>query len=296
MTAPPRLFDRRLLRLRRERAVLTQDDADFLIEEMVERLVERLDEIQRPFTRILVLGSHAGRLAMRVRARDPSAVVVETDTVPRQLGPHGLRVVCDEEALPFAGQCFDAVLSCGILHWVDDLPGTLAQIMACLRPDGLLLAALPGGGTLGELRDALLAAEMEVEGGASPRVAPFIDVRDAGGLLQRAHFALPMVDRDRIDVAYGSPLALMRDLRAMGESTVVRERRPGPIRRATLARACAIYAERFGDADGRVRATFEILFLTAWKPAPDQPQPARRGSGRVDLARMFGIPTEPPSG
>ena len=296
MSAPPQLFDRRLLRLRRLRAVRTQDDAAFLIDTLVERLVERLDEIKRSFARILVLGSHGGRLAARVRAQAPHAVVVETDPVRPQLGQAGLRVVCDEEALPFGGAAFDAVMSCGVLHWVNDLPGTLAQVAACLRPDGLLLAAMPGGGTLGELREALLAAETEVEGGASPRVAPFVDVRDAGALLQRAGFALPMVDRDRIDVAYGSPLTLLRDLRAMGQGTVLRDRRPGPLRRATLARACALYAERFGDDAGRVRATFDILFLTAWKPAADQPQPARRGSGKVDLARMFGLPKEPEAG
>jgi hypothetical protein len=180
-----------------------------------------------------------------------------------------------------------------LLHWVNDLPGTLVQLRSCLAADGLLLLALPGGETLFELRQSLMAAELECEGGASPRVSPFTDVRDAGSLLQRAGFALPVVDVDRITVSYADPLRLMRELGRMGESNALIERRPGPLRRLTLLRACEIYRERFGDAAGRVPATFDILFLTAWKPHPGQPKPLARGSGRISLAEALGVPPKP---
>ena len=203
-------------------------------------------------------------------------------------GCPGQRVVADEEALPFGADRFDLATSVQLLHWVNDLPGTLAQLRYTLRPDGLLLLALPGGETLAELRAALLDAELEVEGGAGPRVSPFLDVRDAGALLQRAGFALPVVDVDRLRVSYPDPLALLRDLRAMGETNALVERRKG-LRRETLARALSLYAERHGEgADGRVTATFDIVFLTAWKPHPSQQRPLRRGSGQVDLAQALG--------
>jgi SAM-dependent methyltransferase len=196
--------------------------------------------------------------------------------------------------LPFGEGRFDAVLSGMQLHWVNDLPGTLVQLNRALVPDGLLLLALPGGETLIELRQSLMAAELELEGGASPRVSPFLDVRDAGMLLQRAGFALPVVDVDRITVSYADPLRLMRELGAMGEANALHARRSGPLRRWTLARACETYRERYGSPeDGRVPATFDILFLTAWKAHPDQPKALRRGSGRVDLAAALG---KPPAG
>jgi SAM-dependent methyltransferase len=204
----------------------------------------------------------------------------------------GLGVVADEELLPFAAERFDLALSCLSLHWVNDLPGTLAQIGHALKPDGLLLAALFGGTTLPELREALLRAELELEGGAGLRVSPFVDLRDAGALLQRAGFALPIVDVETITVTYDHPLKLMQELRLMGEANALLERRHAPLRRATLLRACAIYQELFADAAGRVPATFQILMLSGWKPGPDQPRPLRRGSGQVNLARALGVSVE----
>jgi SAM-dependent methyltransferase len=205
----------------------------------------------------------------------------------------GPRLEADEEALPFAEASLDLVVSGLALHLVNDLPGTLIQIRRALKPDGLLLAALLGGATLTELRQAFLIAEEELEGGASPRVAPFADVRDLGGLLQRAQFALPVVDSDTVTVTYRDPLALMLELRAMGASNPLIERSRRPLRRATLARAIEVYTERFALADGRVPATFEIVTLTAWSPHPSQPKPLRPGSATTRLADVLGRGLEP---
>ena len=188
------------------------------------------------------------------------------------------RVVADEEALPFADGSLDLIVSALALQFVNDLPGTLIQVRRALKPDGLLLAALLGGDTLTELREAFAAAESEVEGGLSPRVAPFADVRELGGLLQRAGFALPVVDSDRLTVRYDSVVALMHDLRRMGATNVLSERRRTPLRRATLRRLAEIYAERFADADGRLRATFEIVWLSGWAPHESQQKPLKPGS------------------
>jgi SAM-dependent methyltransferase len=207
----------------------------------------------------------------------------------------GLRVVADEEFLPFAAGTFDLVASCLSLHWVNDLPGALIQLRHALRPDGLLLVSLLGGETLHELRAALLEAEAEVTGGAAPRVSPFADVRDAGSLLQRAGFALPVVDADTITVSYPNALALMRDLRAMGEANALAERRRGFSRRGVLLRAAARYEERFADATGRVPATFKIITLTAWAPHEAQPKPLRPGSAAARLAAALGA-VETPAG
>jgi SAM-dependent methyltransferase len=205
----------------------------------------------------------------------------------------GLRVAADEELLPFGAGRFDLVLSCFSLHWVNDLPGTLLQIGRVLKPDGLFLAALPGGATLVELREALMRAELELEGGAGLRVAPAVDLRDAGGLLQRAGLALPIVDLETIQVTYDHPLKLIQELRAMGEAGALVAQHRRPLRRATLLRACEIYRDLFADGAGRVPATFQILMLSGWRPGPDQPQPLRRGCGRVDLARALAVPAEP---
>ena len=204
------------------------------------------------------------------------------DAAPR------LRVAADEETLPFADGSLDLVASALSLQFVNDLPGALIQIRRALKPDGLLLAALIGGDSLRELRDAFAAAESEVEGGISPRVAPFADVRDLGALLQRAGFALPVVDADRLTVRYPSAFALMRDLRHMGATNVLRERRRSSLKRATLERMAQIYAERFADADGRLRATFEIVWLSGWAPHESQQKPLRPGSATHRLADALG--------
>lgn len=293
MTDHFRIFDRALVRRRRERFADHLGEAGFLVEEVAARLLDRLADIRREFPRTLVLGAHQGLLTRALVGRFGIELLVAADPVAAmQAGEGTLPVVADEEALPFAAERFDAVLSIMQLHWVNDLPGTLAQLRACLAPDGLLLLAFPGGDTLVELRQALMQAELECEGGASLRVSPMADVRDAGSLLQRAGFALPVVDVDRIRVSYRDPLQLMRELGRMGESNALHERRRGPMRRTTLARACGLYGELFGDEAGRVPATFDILFLTAWKPHASQPKPLPRGSGRINLAEALAVPSD----
>jgi SAM-dependent methyltransferase len=197
-------------------------------------------------------------------------------------------VVVDLERLPFAVGQFDLVVSGLALQVVNDLPGVLAQVCGCLKPDGLFLGAMTGGRTLEELRAAFLQAETEVTGGVSPRVAPMVEVRDFGSLLQRAGFALPVVDSDVVEVTYAHPLALMRELRAMGAGNVLAERRRNFLRRDVLARAIEIYQQRFAVPGGRVRATFEILTATAWAPHASQQKPLKPGSAQVRLGDVLG--------
>jgi SAM-dependent methyltransferase len=238
---------------------------------------------------VLNLGAHHGLLGRRLRQVPGVELVVDAEAAAGLLAQcDGPCVQADEEALPFAAQSFDLVVSGLALQHVNDLPGTLIQVRRALQPDGLLLAALLGGATLNELRTSLLAAEEEVEGGASPRVAPFADVRDLGALLQRARFALPVVDADTVTVTYPHALALMRELRAMGATNVLHARRRSPLRRATLARALEIYAQRFGLANGRVPATFEIMTLTGWAPHESQQKPLQPGTAKMRLAEALG--------
>jgi SAM-dependent methyltransferase len=287
----PAVFDRMILRARRARAAARLGEVDFLIRAAAERLLERVRDVRREFPLALELGCHTGQMAALLGGCPQIGRLLQADLSHEMVRrAHGARLVADEEALPFGRSCLDLVLSCFSLHWVNDLPGALAQIRYALRPDGLLLAAMPGGTTLAELREALMRAELEVGGGAAPRVSPFVDVRDAGLLLQRAGFALPVVDIDTITVTYDHPLRLIAELRAMGEANALAERDRAPLGRATLLRACEIYRERFGDAAGRIPATFQILTLSGWMPDPGQPQPIRRGSGRINLAEALGVP------
>jgi NADH dehydrogenase [ubiquinone] 1 alpha subcomplex assembly factor 5 len=286
------VFDRGALRRRRERTAPHLDGYDFLIREVAERLSERLGDVRRAFPLALELGCHTGQLAEVLGGRTGVGRLIQTDlssAMARRAG--GLCLVADEEALPFRAETFDLVLSCFSLHWINDLPGTLAQVRHALKPDGLFLAAMPGGTTLQELREAVMRAELELDGGAGLRVSPFVDLRDAGSLLQRAGLAMPLVDVETITVTYDHPLKLMQELRGMGEANALRQRPRRPLRRATLLRAAEIYHELFADARGRVPATFEILMLSGWKPAPTQPQPLRRGSGKVNLAEALKVPT-----
>lgn len=285
-----RVFDRALVRGRRARAASLWAGHDFLKREVVAALRERLDDIRREFPRLLDLGSHGGELVEALAGRAGAELTVATDLSPRFLARQtGARVVADEELLPFAPASFDLIASALALHWVNDLPGALLQIRQALKPDGLFLAAMLGGNTLTELRQCLLQAEAEIEGGASPRVSPFADLRDAAGLLQRAGFALPVADIDRLTVTYSDALALMRDLRGMGETNAVFERRRTPLRRQTLLRAAALYGERFAQGDGRIAATFEIIYLHAWAPHESQQKPLRPGSARQRLADALGV-------
>ena len=283
-------FDRVQLRRRRDRAAANFAAHSFFAKEVSARLAERLGDIKRRFPVAVELGCRDGRLAAELAGRSGIERLIQCDLSPamaaRAQGPY--RVVADEEWLPFADGRLDLVISALSLHWVNDLPGTLIQIRRALRPDGLFLGAIIGGDSLSELRQALARAESELEGGISPRISPFVEIRDLGGLLQRAGFALPVVDSDTITVTYSDALALMRDLRGMGESNVLKERRAGFTRRSTLLKADAYYREMFGDADGRIPATFQVLYLAGWCPHESQQQPLKPGSGKVSLAATLG--------
>ncbi len=274
------LFDRQLIR-RRVRRAAELGRADFLIERAAEDLAERLGAVTRIFPVALDLGTATDAAARILAARAGTECVVRAAAASLS-GP--VQVVADEEHLPFADASLDLVTSLLSLQTVNDLPGALIQIRRALKPDGLFLGCLFGGGTLTELRQAFVAAESEVEGGVSPRVAPFADIRDVGGLLQRAGFALPVTDSEKVTVRYDNPLMLMRDLRMMALTNPLLARRRAPMRRATLMRAIDIYAERFCDADGRVRASFELIWMSGWSRHESQQQPLRPGSAKARLA------------
>ncbi len=287
MEQGPTIFDRQLLRARRARA-RALGPATFLIDRVADELAERLSAVLRTFSVAVDLGTptDAVRRALAGSNKVGTLVAAAPDAVA--LNAAFPRVAADEEALPFADASLDLVVSALALQFVNDLPGTLIQIRRALKPDGLFLAALIGGDSLTELREAFAQAESEVEGGLSPRIAPFADLRDLGRLLQRAGFALPVTDSDRLTVRYDTPFALMRDLRAMGATNVLNERRRTPLKRATLLRMAEIYAKRFADADGRLRATFEIAWLSGWAPHESQQKPLKPGSATTRLADALG--------
>lgn len=288
MAGPTVVFDRQAVRRHRNRSARVGERATFLYDEIADRLVERLDDIQRQFPRVLVLGALSDRLCGPVAARAGVEHVVVSDGAEALVRYRtGMPVVADEEAIPFAAASFDLVLGGLTLHAVNDLPGALAQIRRVLVEDGLFLGACFGGETLQELRRVMLEAESEVEDGASPRVAPFADIRDGGTLLQRAGFALPVADNDILSVTWPDAFALMRDLRAMGEGNALAARRRAPTPRPVFAAAAARYVAMFGDADGRIPATFQILYLTGWSPAASQQQPLRPGTAAARLAEAL---------
>jgi SAM-dependent methyltransferase len=266
-TAAPILFDRALL-LQRQRRARKLGPASFLLDRVAEEMEERLHAVLREFSEVADVWTPATVLQSD---RFKQATRISTDD-------------SEQESLPFKHESFDLVVSALAFQFVNDLPGVLAQIRRALKPDGLLLAAMIGGDTLTELRQSFAAAEAELESGVSPRVAPFADLRDVGALLQRAGFALPVTDVDRIVVRYASALDLMADLRRMGATNILVERRRAPTRRATLLRMAQIYGERFADADGRVRATFDVIWLSGWAPHGSQQQPLKPGSARAGLA------------
>jgi SAM-dependent methyltransferase len=292
MTAPPRLFDRPLHRRRLERAANTFGAANFLKDRAAIDAVERLETILRDFAVAVDLGARDGAFARALAASDAQkrvGLLIETDFAYANLVTRGgLRLQADEEQLPFAEGSLDLVVSALALHWANDLPGALIQIRRALKPDGLFLGAILGGATLTELRQCLTVAEAELTGGAGLRISPFADAYDAAGLLQRAGFALPVADLDRVTVRYSHPLKLIADLKAMGETNALVDRARQPLSRAVLARTCALYAERFAEPDGRVRATFDILTLTGWSPHPDQQKPLKPGSAKMRLADALG--------
>ncbi len=287
-----RIFDRSLVRKHRDRAAGNFIAHDFLVREVAERLADRLDDVRRRFPMALDLGCHTGEMADTLKGRGGIETLVQCDLSPAMAAQAAANghpaVAADEEWLPFAPASFDLVVSCLSLHWVNDLPGTLLQIRRVLKPDGLFVAALLGAGTLAELRQCLQDAELAEEGGVSPRIAPFADVKDLGALLQRAGFALPVADADSVPVSYGDPMRLMADLRGMGETNAVAGQRKGLTRRATLLHAVALYQERFAGPDGRLPATFQVLTMTGWAPHPCQPAPAPQGCAVPGLGDLSG--------
>lgn len=285
----PRLFDPHQARLRRRRALRrSTDGADFLLRHAAGELIERLGAVQRQFAVGADIGSPTPDLARNLRGTGLVRRVWRLDDVA-EAWPDA---VASQEELPFAPGSLDIAVSVLALHAINDLPGTLVQIRRALKPDGLFVATLTGGDTLIELREALMAAEADITGGAAARVAPMADLRDHGALLQRAGFALPVADRETLTVRYSNVAALMHDLRAMGATNVLADR-PGPLRRAVLARCEATYAERFADPDGRLRATFELHHLSGWAPDASQQKPLKPGSATARLADALGTAERP---
>jgi len=281
MTESPIIFDRLLQRRRRSRAAALS--ANFLLDHVAGELADRLSVVLRRFNVGVDLGT-PGDAVRRSLRRLGAGMIVGADVIARGK-PF---VVAEEEALPFRDSSLDFVVSGLALHFANDLPGVLAQIRRALKPDGLFLAALLGGETLTELRQAFAEAESEIEGGASPRVAPFADLRQIGALLQRVGFALPVTDVERVTVRYSSVFDLMHDLRRMGAANTLVARRRVPLRRTTLMQMADVYARRFADADGRIRTTFDIVWLSGWAPHPNQQQPLRPGSAKARLADALG--------
>jgi SAM-dependent methyltransferase len=287
MSTPSRLFDRSLIETRRRRARRI-GPATFLIDRVAEDFADRLAAVLRRFECAVDLGTPTPAVRAALAGNGAIGTMVAAAPAFDNADAAPLRVVADLEALPFAAGSLDLVVSALALQAVDDLPGALIQVRRALKPDGLMLAALLGGDTLAELRESFAVAESELTGGASPRVAPFADLRDLGALLQRAGFALPVSDVDRVVVRYSSPLALMADLRRMGATNPLVERRRVPLRRDVLARVLEVYAERFSDPDGKVRASFDIVWLSGWAPHESQQQPLRPGSAKARLADALG--------
>jgi SAM-dependent methyltransferase len=277
-TPAPLLFDRALLRARQRRA-LRLGPAAFLLDRVGEDMEERLQAVLRDFADVADIWTPGDGLQKQAPDRFKSAARLALDDT-------------QGEALPFRPGSLDLAVSALAFQFVNDLPGVLAQIRRALRPDGLLLAAMFGGDTLTELRQSFAAAETEMEGGLSPRVAPFADLRDLGALLQRAGFALPVTDVDRIVVRYGSAFALMADLRRMGATNILFERRRTPTRRATMLRMAQVYGERFADPDGRIRATFDVIWLSGWAPHESQQKPLKPGSATASLAEAVKRPAK----
>ena len=282
MTDTGIVFDRAAVRRHRDRAAADFAGHDFLFREIADRLGDRLQDVDRRFNSVLDLGCGHGA---PIPGLDTTTIITGdlSETMLRRSGRQR-PVALNEEYLPFGVNAFDLAVSTLSLHWVNDLPGALIQIRHALKPDGLFLAAILGGDTLIELRRVLLEAEAETTGGTRPHTAPVADGADAGGLLQRAGFALPVVDTDTLTVTYTDMFALMRDLRGMGEANAVAARNRRFMRRDTLFAAAEKYQTLYADADGRVPATFQIIWLTGWAPHESQQKAIRPGSATARLA------------
>lgn len=287
MPEPTQIFNRELLKIRRSRAARRGAD-DTLKRELCLRIADRLEDVSRHFARALDLGCHGGQMADLLLGNPKIGELVSCDLSVEMLkNARGLRVAASEEALPFAPQSFDLVMSAASLHWVNDLPGALAQIRRILKPDGLFLAIMPGPASLQELRESFAAIESQ-SGILRPHIAPFAEVRDAGNLLARAGFALPVADSDMLTLTYQTPLALMRELQAIGEANALYAQEKGILPRGFFAQVCQHYAQHHALENGRVRASLELITLTGWAPHASQQQPARRGSGKVSLKDVLG--------
>lgn len=277
---PAEIFNRPALRHHRDRAARRQNKVDFLHREVADRLADKLADINRKFSHILNIGSRGGEMAAHLEGetilhQDLSlAMLQKTD---------GLRVQADEEFLPIRPQSLDLAISCLALHWVNDLPGALSQIRHSLKPDGLFVAALFGGDTLTELRQAMMKADI-ARGGVSPHISPFVDIRDAGGLLQRAGFALPVADVDHITVTYPDAFKLMEELRAMGESNILHKSFKGLSSQSLMMETAKHYHDMFANEEGRLPVTFDILYLLGWAPHESQQKPLKPGSATARLS------------
>ena len=275
------VFDRMAVRRQRERADPTFKDHDFLFREVAERLIDRVGDISRKFPLAIDLGARGHHLKQLLAENDSIETVIEMSVIQTAAE---CSFVGDEEALAIAPSCADLIVSNLVLHWTNDVPGTLIQCRQSLKPDGLFMAAILGGETLTELRQVMMEVEAEISGGVSPRVSPFAELADTASLLQRAGFNLPVADSDTITVTYSDAFALMRDLRGMGETNAVLARSDRFTKREFFLRVAERYAELFGDSDGRIPASFQILYLTGWAPDSSQQQPLRPGSAKARLA------------
>lgn len=293
ISSPPRLFDRTLYAARRNRAEAAFAQGHFLRQRVIEDTLLTLSAINRHFELALDMSAGDGDFARAVADSEVAGkigLLIQGDIAERLLAEAGgPRVVLDAEALPFGDETLNLVLDTLGLHAVNDLPGLLVQVRRALKPDGLFIGTLFGGETLKELRGCLMEAEIEVRGGYGPRIAPFAEAPDLIDLLRRTGFNMPVVDSDRVTVSYDNPVALMRDLRSLGEGNVLIDRPRKGLNRAILMRASQLYAERFTDAEGRITATFEIITLSAWKPHESQQKPLRPGSAKTRLADALGV-------
>jgi SAM-dependent methyltransferase len=288
----PEIFDPELRRLRRDRAAPGFAEHAFLIDHIAEGILDRLDGVRREFGKALDLGCHDGRLGNALKARGMEVVSVDTG---RRFAENCGGIQCDEDQLPFADASFDLVVSAGVLDQVNDLPGALTLIRRALRPDGLFLAGFVGAGSLPLLRNAVMTADMAAGGAVASRMHPMIDVRAAGDLLARAGFTLTVADGEPLTVRYSSPFRLFADLRGMAMTNMLKVRQAPPYSRGRLQALLAALAEQTA-ADGKLPETFELIFMTGWAPGPEQPKPARRGSGTHSLAKVFKPFTQKDSG
>ena len=281
---PANIFDRTALRRNRDRAAVNFADHNFLVREVADRLYDKYRDINRDFHRILDLGCHGGEFGQHLTDK---FIIHQDLSRGFQTPKDAIRVQGDEEFLPYRPESLDLVVSNLSLHWVNDLPGCLAQIKQSLKPDGLFLGALFGGETLTELRQCLMEAEINIRGGVRPRVSPFVDLQSAGSLLQRAGFALPVVDTDRITVTYENAFKLMQELQGMGETNILNKRLKGLTPTRLLAESARIYHEKFTDHRGRINVTFDIVYMMGWSPHESQQKPLKPGQGKVSLTDVF---------